>query len=485
MSKSFFTSLLAIVLVFVAGDSQSATYFSWECKLAYQSLMNLDFEAAEAHLETERKENPDNIFVPYLLHYSSFVKHYVRPEPESLDELFALFELYENEIVSNTTANGYWKDFFEAELMLQKALVQLNEQNYIAGFFQLRSTYLFSKEVVSKAVIEHPAEKTLAVTEALFSVVPDNYHWVLRLLSIDASLPNAQKKLVKLSENPMMYFQQECVLLSAALDLHLGGNAKDAYYLLKSERNKHVPLFKTYLLANTANYAGMNDTALQIMESVPFLNYQRFPLLFHLRGKLYLQKLDPLSEKWLKYFLSYNQVELLVKNTYQYLAWNAILKDDTLSFKKYKAAILENGNANGGADKAAEMFASEKGFPDLSLLRARLLFDGGYYQQALDELQPENQEFNLEKDYRLGRIYHALGNYDKALFYYKKVLSKAKLSGSYLPANSAYLCGQIYTEKKQYEEAKSYFEMVFEYQDHPYKMSLDQKAKASIRAIKK
>ncbi|MEX2590947.1 MAG: hypothetical protein WD334_12140 [Chitinophagales bacterium] len=483
MPKFLILSLL-IYLCCVLHTQAQDTHFSVHCKLAYQALLDLDFEELELQLANEIKQNPENLFVPYLRHYGLFVKYYVQPGSIKFETLSARLEKNKSLIQQNNTANGYWRDYFNAETQLQEALIQLNEQNYLSGFFQLRSAYLFSKEVVDRAIIAHPAEKTLAICEAIFSAAPSQYQWILMLLSIDADLPKAEEKLRRLAQNPLFYFRKECNMLSAALELHLGGNAEKAYALLKDEQNSQPPLFYTYLLANSANYAGQNDTALALLKNISFEEYQRFPMLFLLRGKLYLQKLDSAAELWLRYFLDYNKGENFVKSALHYLSWNALIHNNLKDFGSYQQAVLNRGAESNETDRAAQKAALEAVIPDVELLKARLLFDGGYYQQALDILKPENKNISTEKQYRLGRIYHALEHTETALFYYEKVIAASKKEGSYLPANSAYLTGKIFLEKKDYDRAKIYFEKVFEYEDHAYKLSLDHKAKNALRQLK-
>lgn len=481
--------LLALFLIFnffgIWHLQAQSTHFSERCELAYRSLLDLDFEALEMHLDHEFEQNPENLFIPYLKHYGLFVKYYVQPGILEFDLLSSQLENSKTQVLQNNKANGYWRNYFEAEMQLHEALIQLNEQHYISGFFKLRSTYLFSKELVDQSIIAHPAEKTLAICEALFSAIPEQYQWVLRLLSIDVGLSKSEDKLYQLSKNPMLYFEKECILLSAALQLHLGGNAKKAYELLKGEQDKNPPLFYKYLMANTANYAAKNDTAIILLEDISFEQYKRFPMLFMLRGKLYLQKLDNAADLWLKYFLDFNKGENYIKSAYHYLSWNALAHDDIVGFGAYQQAVLNNGVTNVEADRAAQKAALSAEIPDKDLLKARLLFDGGYFIEALNVLKPETQNISIEKHYRLGRIYHELDSTETALFHYKKVIEASGMEGSYMPANSAYLSGQILYQNKKYDQAEFYFEKVFEYEDHAYELSLGQKAKIALRELKK
>jgi hypothetical protein len=74
--------------------------------------------------------------------------------------------------------------------------------------------------------------------------------------------------------------------------------------------------------------------------------------------------------------------------------------------------------------------ASTRGeIPNILLLKARLLFDGGYYRKALnllisnrDKLESLSIEQQTEYHYRLGRIYDGLDNKVNARLEYSKAL---------------------------------------------------------------
>ena len=59
MMRSIFILFIILAALFTARNSYSATYFSWNCKKAYQSILNLDLEVAGEFLKKEKEDNPD------------------------------------------------------------------------------------------------------------------------------------------------------------------------------------------------------------------------------------------------------------------------------------------------------------------------------------------------------------------------------------------------------------------------------------------
>jgi len=87
---------------------------------------------------------------------------------------------------------------------------------------------------------------------------------------------------------------------------------------------------------------------------------------------------------------------------------------------------------------------------------------------------------NLERLYRLGRVYEALNETEKALQYYKKVVDFAHNDKYYFGGRACLQLGNMYKRLKEFELADTYYKMTFRYNKHPYKDSFEQQAKAGI-----
>lgn len=125
-------------------------------------------------------------------------------------------------------------------------------------------------------------------------------------------------------------------------------------------------------------------------------------------------------------------------------------------------------------------------WPDKGLLRARLLCDGGYYQEALQYLQggqPDNFRIPGEKvefSYRIGRIYDGLGRKEEAMTAYAGTIRDGETLTAYYAARAALQMGMICEKNGDCKSATGWFRKCLSLKDHEYKNSLDQKAKAGI-----
>ena len=142
------------------------------------------------------------------------------------------------------------------------------------------------------------------------------------------------------------------------------------------------------------------------------------------------------------------------------------------------------------ADKEAQSYFDKSKKPQINLLKARLFFDGGYYELALEELQKINftnsfnkSKNNLEYFYRLGRCMEKIGNDKIAIEYYNKTIKSGFKDYYYYAAKSALQIGLIQERNKNYQEAKIYFNICIDMKNHQYEQSLEQKARAGINRL--
>ena len=162
---------------------------------------------------------------------------------------------------------------------------------------------------------------------------------------------------------------------------------------------------------------------------------------------------------------------------------------EQMKIDEEKGPFKEHSPEEHEADKNAEKILSEKPLPNFDLLRIRFAIDGGYYAFAdsliaLVEISKIKPYEVFELDYRKARSAHLQGNLSLALDqYYKVILYAEKLPETYFVPNSYLQIGYLKLEQNDSTQAKMYFNKVLEFKNHPYKNSLDSKAKIAIEAI--
>jgi tetratricopeptide (TPR) repeat protein len=175
----------------------------------------------------------------------------------------------------------------------------------------------------------------------------------------------------------------------------------------------------------------------------------------------------------------------------QKIAWTSLVSGDTSGYHKYIRRALTEGTREVDEDKQAYAEASSGVVPNVPLLRARLLSDGGYYNRALDLLLNRslkeyirNKRDLAEYYYRLGRIYQALDQDARAVHNYRLAVLNGKNLPAYYAAGAALQMGIIHERNKAFPSADSCFRLCLSLDYEEYKTSLSQKARAGLNRVR-
>jgi tetratricopeptide (TPR) repeat protein len=166
------------------------------------------------------------------------------------------------------------------------------------------------------------------------------------------------------------------------------------------------------------------------------------------------------------------------------------LQGNNTAAEKARQRLLNSGNAETDADKQASTDAKSGIIPNMLLLKARVLNDGGYNNEALNALAGKNAadftriEERLEFVYRLARIYDDLGKYDEAIKAYNYTISIGITRTEYYAARAALQAGIICENQGKTALAIEYYQKCLGMDDHEYKNSIDQKAKSGLARCK-
>lgn len=174
-----------------------------------------------------------------------------------------------------------------------------------------------------------------------------------------------------------------------------------------------------------------------------------------------------------------------IKDAYQKISWINYLQGNLKAAEDARKQI-QKGATQSDADKQASKDAKNNYWPNLLLLKARLLNDGGYHIESFKLLAGKTEddfdkiEDKLEFAYRSARIYDDLGRQDDAIRNYLITIKIGINRKEYFAARAALQIAQIYEQRGQTKLAIVYYQKCLDMEDHEYKDSLDQKAKSGI-----
>lgn len=483
-------------LFFYAFNSFAGFDFNQKCRDAYANIVALKFAPAQKILSAEKNENPNNDIPLFLENYIDFFILIIGENPDDYNSLKNNKEFRLKQLAKGDSQSP-WFLYSQAETNLQWAFVHVKFGEYISAVSEINKAYKLLEDNRQKFPSFLPNIKSLGLLHAIIGTVPDNYKWAVNIMGIEGTIKQGVKELNTVVSQTQQsdeynYLLVESLFLLSFVELNLSkdkDNIEKLYFMLKSIPGYH-PLL-TFAKASIAIKTSRNNEAIGFLEKRPEPAEQYpFHYLDFLTGEAKLNRLDMDADVYLKKYIEQYKGKAYLKSAYRKLAWFSLLVGDTEGFRKNMNFVISAGNDIADEDKQAQKEAESGEIPNLKLLKARLLFDGGYYLQALTTLVKEGnaKEYVSEKDrleftYRIGRVYHNWGKPDEAIPYYEMTIKDGAKSQYYFAANSALQLGFIYEEKKDYKQARKYFEMCSGFKNKEYRNSINQKAKAGLNRI--
>lgn len=243
-----------------------------------------------------------------------------------------------------------------------------------------------------------------------------------------------------------------------------------------------------YMAANLAVNNKMNEFARDVIENRNTSSaYMQTPIWNFELAYVQMRHLElENAAKNFEYFLSHFKGKFYVKDACEKLAWCYYLMGNTTAASNARKMVLKRGNTDTDADKEANKNAKAGKWPNALLLKARVLNDGGYNQQAITLLKSKSpNDFTdptdkLEYTYRTGRIYDDMNHDDSAVKYYEAAIALGINRTEYYASRAALQIGMIYEKQGNKQLAIQYYQKCLAMQNHDYKDSIDQKAKSGI-----
>ncbi len=491
-----FSTIFFVVMFFGTATGQGRYEYTSDATEAYDLVMSLRFNEARTKINFVKQNDPNNLIVHYIENYLDFFTCYINEDKAEFDRLEKNKD-YRIKLIKEGDSTSPYHLYLQASIRLHWALARLKFSEYITSFREVNKAFKLLKQNEKKFPNFMPNKKDLGILHAMVGTIPDNYKWGVELLtSLTGTIDQGKaeiKEVLDYSDNNYFIYEHETRVLYAYLMMHLDNDGDNAWNLLRTSKFDPTenPL-AAFTMANVAMRTGRNDEAIDILLKRPQgKKYHPFPYLDFMLGNAKMRRLDADSDKYfLKYLKEFKGIHF-IKESYQRLSWNALINDDLSLFYKYNQKIKSEGNSVTGGDKNALLDAKVPVIHHVALLKARLLFDGGYYQKGYDILKSlssddfKDRRSKLEFTYRLGRILHKLKKYHSAISFYEKTIENGADEPWYFACNSALQIGLLFEELKSYDQAKAYFQKCTTISPDEHKTGLHQQAKAGLSRIKK
>ena len=487
--------LLLLFMLLTSATFAAGRYeFTPKAKEAYEKVINLRFDEARRLIHQIKYEDPDNLIVYHIENYIDFFSVFINENKNEFKRLVKNKEARLKQLKSGDQSSPYYL-YTQAEVRLQWALARLKFEEYFTAFNEVKTAYKQLNKNSKKFPDFVANKKSLGILHAMVGTVPDSYKWGIKLLGgMSGTIDQGQKEIEEVLDYAKcndFIFEEETLVMYAFLLLHLQNKDDAAWTLIHSGKlNPEKNPLACFALANVAMRTGKNDEAIRLLLNRPQdPKYLPFPYLDFMLGIAKLNRLDPDAAIYFKTYLRNFRGLNYIKQAHQKIAWHHLLNGDVEGYKKNISKCKSQGAKVIDGDKNAKKEAESGQVPNVELLKARVLFDGGYYKRAYQLLKRKSEsdfparQFKLEYTYRLGRITHRMKNYDEAIAYYQKTIDNGRNEPWFYACNAALQIGHIYEDYGRTKQARGFYKTCLSIKPDEYKNSLHQKAKAGLNRI--
>lgn len=451
----------------------------------YESGISFNISAMQKQLLQLKQHHNSNGFVLLLDNYSDFIRLLADENVNQYKSaLAARNKRFQRLQLADKSSPFYYYSL--AECYIQWAFIRLRFNDKVHAANDLRKAVSYLSEGQKHFPHFTLFLKPQAMVSAMAAAVPPNFKWVAEIVGIKGNMNVSMLQLDSLSHTisrskKWNFLQSEINFMRLFISQNL--NQKElSSILIENETNK--PLIDFGLIWASAK----NHKSSYIIQHIPELKASirglNFCYLDYLLAEARLNQLEN-PEKEIQTFLKNHQGTTFIKSAYRRLAWYSLINLDTVRYHKYMQQVLINGSDFTDDDKQANDEALSNGVPNVSLLKARLLFDGGDFHESLSILTENllkslSLKEKLEFYYRKARCLQLLNDTESAILNFERTIAIGERLPYYFAAASAYQLGVIYNQQGNTPLAKTCFKKVSRFPNHAYKISLDMKAAAEL-----
>lgn len=485
-----FRVLIIVSLCLIQPSSAfAALYSSGELTILAQ-IHQLELDDAEKKISLS-KATPS---LHALSEMSSFLKCFLNGNPKDYSIWKNRREILLKSLV-NFTSRDLRKSYFESEIYMHQGWLELRSGNETRAAYYFREAYLKLKSLRKFHPNYMPALKNMAILEAASVHLPSGYQKLLAIAGLEHGYVEKLNKLTLWTQTNLQgedyWLGRECAYIMAFTYHHLRKNQQAWNITLANTSDYKQNPLALYVRSLIAYRQGKSQLTKGMLSLYALQNNKyKIPALFYLRGLTRLQSLDYNSALDFKLFLQTNDGHIYRKAAYLKLAWICLLKNDMKGYHDWLIKVKSAPDAIAEEDRQAELEASRNEIPDTLLLKARLLFDGAYFKDALNTIRPAKaSDFQsvlkqTEYCYRKGRIYDELGEKELALAFYKATASTGKTLNAYYAAYACLFMADIFVEQHNYTEAEKYYKQAIGFKaNKEYLKTIEFRASEGLRKL--
>ena len=479
------TSIIILFLL-TSNNIFSSIIVTENVKNALKKVYELKFNEANELINNEDFENK----------YSIFISNYIDFLKVILNEKEIDYKRYKKNFIENIdileNENNDSPEYFSTitEMYFQMSVSNFKMGETYKGALNFYKTY----RLLLQGIVKYPKNENLlkifAFFKILFGSVPDEYIWITDLIGIkgdiNSGLDFINYKYFKYCNETSEKSIEYSILKIIANDIF---SEEYSNNISLKTNNLENPLFRISYIIYVIHH-GKSNIALEITQKFKQDSDEyKIDYFDYLQGIVLLYKLDSNANIYLENFAESFKGRNFLKSAYQKLSWYYLIFNNLKKYDEYLNLIKKSGFNQFDADKQAINEITHYNTENISLLKARLLFDGGYYKKSDSILESELNNTKLKNYhdeilYRLARNSQESDNKNVAVKFYNQLINDYNSETNYYCAVAFMNLGLIYEKSANYKLSKENYLLCLKSKNKQYRNSIQHKAKAGLNRIK-
>jgi tetratricopeptide (TPR) repeat protein len=475
--------------------AQKVYDFTPICKEAYADITSLKINEGLQLLEEARKQNPDNLIPDLLEGYTDFFTLFFNEDPAEYKIRKPHFDTRLQRLDDGPQTSPYY-NYCRSVAYMQKATVEIKFGDQWKAGWDFRKAFALVKQNRKDFPNFLPNDMVYGPMEVIVDVIPSGYKVFASLFGMHGSVKDGMQLMqnfVSSNDPNANFFFNEAAFYYCYLLFYIQNKPDDVFTFINQ---KKLDLVNNHLFAYLAANLALNNKQTEYAKNIilhknPSPEYMYTPVWDYEMAfiKIHHLEIDD-ATKYFQSFLKNFKGKFYLKDSYEKLAWCYYLSGNMPAAQNAMQNVIAKGNTETDADAQALTDAKSGIWPNALLLRARLLNDGGYNHEALAMLAGKGtNDFatdvdKLEFAYRVARIYDDLGKDSEAIQAYLTAIKLGEDRTEYYASRAALQIGGIYEREGKKSLAIAFYQKCLGMNDHEYKNSIDQKAKAGLARCK-
>ena len=462
------------------------------CRNARMLLMDMKIGEAKLLLANEISSHPDNYYAYYLNQTCDAYSLMLNSSEEDYERFIDSFE-EKREIMDDKSVESPFYLSCKSEMEIQAGMFNIIHG---ARFSGVNKIYMAYKEVYEN-LDKFPDFKPSLMLDGFFNVAMSNLppfiKWVTSFFGVSSDYNYGFKLLnsVYESQKNIKGTNAETALF-IIFAAKINKTPEMAYgFMQKLDSNiSHLFIFR-YFKANIAYRIGKNEEALSTLQQIDINNHPDGKIIYdYFMGKILLRKLDSSAAYYIHQYLdNLKKQEYFKEMTYSLAIYN-LINGNKEEYDSLCEVVKNKGADINERDREALYDANLDYPPDVYLVKARLLLDGGYlkrFQTVLNKYEnnPRNHlPYQLEYHLLKGRFESISGDTSSAINDFGFVINKGNDADYYFASDASLKLGNLYESQNKLETAKKYYKLATDLYKSNYYEYIGDKAEKATKRIK-